>query len=140
MAIKKSVRLVDDTIKLCHELTNYHETSDINWSGSLNAMAEQYKVFADDCLPDLTNNQLNAFYCIYNGYIAPPKMQQEIDMLPWNISEGYQYDEQVRDLLGSEQNALAFIEQVKKWSKSQKLAVIYKVRAFWRQGQVAESE
>lgn len=133
MAIKKSVRLVDETIKLCHELTL---SGDTNWSGSLNAIAAQYKVFAEDSLPILTEQQKTAFHCAYNGYIPPQSVEQEIKMLPWQLSEGYQYDEQIRDLLGSEEQAIEFVDQVKCWSKSQKLAVIYMARAYWRQGQI----
>mgnify|MGYP006903650915 CR=1 FL=1 len=139
MAIKKSVRLVDATIKLCNELTAPDEAREgINWSGSINAMAEQYKIFADESLPQMTDNQRSAFYCAYNGYVPSPQIEQEIKMLPWQISESYQYDEQVRELLGSEEETTAFIEQVKSWSKTQKLAVIYMARSFWRQGQISE--
>ncbi|MBB1371966.1 hypothetical protein [Pseudoalteromonas sp. SR45-4] len=139
MPIKKSVRLVDCTIKLCNELTTPSEAREgVNWSGSLNAMAEQYKIFATEALPELTDNQRAAFHCAYNGYIAPPNLEQEIDMLPWNIEQGYQYDSQIRDLLGSEEVAVTFISEIKEWSKAQKLAVIYMARAYWRQGPIVE--
>lgn len=138
MTIKKSVRLVDDTIKLCNELTTPSEAREgVNWSGSLNAMAEQYKIFATEALPELTDNQRAAFHCAY-GYIAPPNLEQEIDMLPWNIDQGYQYDSQIRDLLGSEEEAVTFISEIKEWSKAQKLAVIYMARSYWRQGTIVE--
>lgn len=132
-AIKKHVRLVDDTIKLCHELT---VAGDVNWSGSINTMAEQYKILITEALPELTENQKNAFRCVFNGYMPHPSIEQEIQSLHWHISEGYQYDEQVRDFLGSEEEAISFIDTVRGWSKSQKLAVIYMARAYWRQGPI----
>ncbi len=139
MAIKKSVRLVDETIKLCNELTSPSEAvNGVNWSGSINSMAEQYKIFATESLPKLTDKQKNAFFCAYNGYIPAPKIEQEISMLAWNISESYQYDSQVRELIGSEEEAIKFIEEIKKWSKAQKLAVIYMSRSYWRQGSIVE--
>ena len=101
-------------------------------------MAEQYKIFATEALPELADNQRAAFHCAYNGYIAPPNLEQEIDMLPWNIEQGYQYDSQIRDLLGSEEVAVTFISEIKEWSKAQKLAVIYMARAYWRQGPIVE--
>lgn len=132
MAVKKSVRLVDDTIKLCHELT---QAGDTNWSSSVNTMAEQYKMFVTECLPPLCETKKFAFYCAFNGYIPHPKIEQEIKSLPWNISESYQYDEQVRLALDkSNIDVPSFIEEIKNWSTPQKLAVIYMARAYWRQG------
>ncbi|MGI2228110.1 hypothetical protein [Shewanella frigidimarina] len=131
MPIKKSVRLVDDTIKLCHELTIAGET---NWSGSINAMAEQYKLLIDDNMPEMLDNQWSALYCVFNGYMPHPSPKEEAKLLPWHISEGYQYDEQVRSFLGDEVQAVAFVEVLKLMSLSQRLAVIYKARAYWRQG------
>lgn len=144
MPIKKSVRLVDPTIKLCHELTPIEGdgfTGDkINWSGSINAMAEYFKIFAGECLPELTPSQKNTFYCAYNGYISGVDLSQEIKMLPWNISEGYQYDEQIREFLGTEKKAAEFIERIKNWSDGEKLAVIYMAKSYWRQGQISEGQ
>lgn len=133
-AIKKSVRLVDETIKLCNELTV--SGGDVNWSGSINTMAEQYKILISEALPALTENQKMAFYCAFNGYMPHSDLQLEIKMLHWHISESYQYDIQVNDLLGSEQEAIEFFDTVKNWSESQKLAVIYMARAYLRQRQI----
>lgn len=136
MAIKKSVRLVDETIQLCHELSD--AAGEVNWSGSINAMAEQYKIFAVGCMPSLTENQWNAFYCLYNGYMPHPSIQEEAKLLPWHVSEGYQYDSQVREFLGEKDHALQFLEQIKNWSTAQRVAVIYKAKAFWRKGPVSD--
>jgi hypothetical protein len=137
MAIKKSVRLVDETIKVCNALTI---AGDTNYSGSLNSMAQQYKLFVSECLPELTDNEKTAFYCAYNGYMPHPELEVEISQLHWNISEGYQYDEQIRDLLGDEELAIKFIERIQSWQITEKMAVIYMARAYWRQGQIADNE
>lgn len=131
-AIKKSVRLTGNTVKLCHELT---VAGDANFSGSLNAMAEQYKMLIADNMPTLSENEKTAFYCAFNGYMPNPDLEQELKLLSWHISEGYQFDEQIRDLL-TEQQAADLIERCKSWSVSEKLAVIYSSRAYWRQGQI----
>lgn len=130
MAIKKSVRLVDETIIVCNNLTDH--AGDINWSGSINALAERFTLLIEDNTPELTDNEWNAFYCGQNGYMPHPDAKTEADLLSWHISEGYQYDSQVRDFLGTDEAALNLIERVKSWSTSQRLAVIYKARAYWR--------
>lgn len=137
MAVKKSVRLVDETIKLCYELTNQGDT---NWSGSLNAIAEQYKKFVTECLPTLSDNEKKAFYYTYNGYSAHPQLEMELNQLHWNISEGYQYDEQMQGFLGTKDQAIEFIERIQSWSKPEKMAVVYMSRAYWRQGQISTTD
>lgn len=133
MAIKKSVRLVDETIAVCNNLTL---SGDVNWSGSINAMAEQFNLIIEDNTPELTGKEWDAFYCVHNGYMPHPSIKQEADILFWHISEGYEHDPEVRNCLGSKEAALALIERVKNWSTSQRIAVIYKARAFWRKGPV----
>lgn len=128
-AIKKSVRLVDETIEVCKVLTI---TGEVNWSGSLNAMAEQYAIMIKDNAPLLTEDEKNIFRCLYNGYMPSDNLKQEIRLLSWHLSEGYQYDEQVRDFLGSDEAAMNLINRVKSWSNSQCLSVIYTARSFWK--------
>lgn len=137
-AIKKSVRLVDKTIRICNNLTEH--SGDVNWSGSINAMAEQYELLINDNLPTFTENQWNAFYCAFNGYAKHPDPKTEADLLHWHISEGYQYDQQIRDFLGSESDAMTFIEMIKLMSTSQRLAVIYKARSYWRSRPITDLE
>lgn len=137
MPVKKSVRLVDETITVCNNLTDH--TGEINWSGSINALAERFTLLIDDNTPELTENEWNVFYSGQNGYMPHPNPKVEADTLPWHISEGYQYDEQIREFLGSEEAALDLIERVKSWSTSERLAVIYKSRAFWRKGPNVDS-
>ncbi|MGL4638492.1 MAG: hypothetical protein ACRDCT_10430 [Shewanella sp.] len=131
MAIKKTVQLTDDTIKVCNNLT-LHTGAGINWARSINGMAEQFTLLIEDATPALTDMEWNAFYSLHNGYMPHPSPKQEADLLFWHISEGWQYDGQVREFLGTEEAALNLIERIKGWSTSQRLAVIYKARAYWR--------
>lgn len=135
MAIKKSVRLTDPTIKTLQPLSDVHGAG-MNWSGSINAMAEQFALFLDELTPAFTDNQWKAIYCCFNGYAPHPDIKQELATLPWHIDQGYQYDEQVRGFIGDE--PVAFIEAIKALTPAQCLAVIYKANAFWRNGPVAD--
>lgn len=135
MPVKKSVRLTDDTIKTLHELTL---SGSVNWSGSINDLSARYNILIADNMPELSVNERNAFYCVFNGYMPNPDLQTELNMLHWHISEGYQYDAQVSEYLGSEQSALDLIERIKSWSDSEKLAVIHMARAYWRQGPISD--
>jgi hypothetical protein len=137
MPIKKSVRLVDETIKTCNNLT---QSGDVNWSGSINAMSEQFNILIEENTPFFQPEQWTVFYCLYNGYVSHPDIKEEAKNLPWHVSEGYQYDEQVRDIIGSESDLNSFMSVIKIMSLSQRMAVIYKAKAFWRQGPVADSE
>ncbi|MGL6121468.1 MAG: hypothetical protein ACRC1W_00220 [Shewanella sp.] len=135
MPIKKTVQLTDDTIKVCNCLTIH--SGPINWARAINGMAEQFTILMADATPALTNDEWNAFYCVHNGYMPHPDPQMEADSLGWHISEGWQYDEQVREFLGTEESAIALCQRIEDWSTSQRLAVIYKARAFWRSQPIA---
>lgn len=130
-AIKKSVRLIDATQATLHSLTL---TGDVNWSGSINDLAMHFELFVNDNIPELTENEWNVFYCCYNGYMPSQDQEREARLLSWHISEGYQYDEQIKEFIGSEEIAIKLIERVKSWTLSQQLAVIYKAKSFWRKG------
>jgi hypothetical protein len=133
-SIKKSVRLAQDTVKTLSVISDH---GGLNWSGSLNKLASNYRLFVDSCLPELSKNELLAFQIAYNGYIPHQNIQEEMNILPWNISESYKYDEQVRDLFNDDEIA-AFLEKINNWADHQKMAVIYKAREFWAGGPVAE--
>lgn len=131
MPVKKSVRLVDETIEVCKNLSEFSGNA-VNWSGSINAMAERFSLFIEDNTPELTEKEWLAFYSSQNGYMPHPNPKVEAELLPWHISEGYQYDAQITEFLGSKEAASSFIERINSWSTSQRLAVIYKARAYWR--------
>jgi|TARA_R110000796_G_scaffold50909_5_gene120196 hypothetical protein len=128
MSIKKSVRLVDETIKLCHELTSQGDT---NWSGAINTMAQHYKVFVDECLPSLTANEKKFIYYVYTDYIPQPNLEMEFYQQDWHVNECWLYDKQASDLLGTNEQAIEFVKRVRAWSKPEKLAVIYMARVYW---------
>lgn len=132
MAIKKSVHLKDPTIETLRPFSDAAGEG-MNWSGSINAMAEHMQLFITELTPELTKNQWNAFYCVYNGYFPHPDAKEEARLLHWHISEGYQYDSQVTEFLGNEAEAIAFIEKVKNFSLVEKFCIIYKAKQFWRQ-------
>ena len=131
MAIKKSVRLTDPTIETLKPLSDVHGEG-MNWSGSINAMAEQFALAMDELTPDFTDAQWNAIYCCFNGYAPHPDIKQELATLPWRVDQGYQYDEQVRHFVGADPDT--FISAVKALTPAQRLAVIYKANKFWRAG------
>lgn len=133
-SVKKSVRLIDQTINICRVISRVSKTmadSEVNWSGSLNTMAAEYELMLKENKPELTQGQWNALYFLYNGYMPSEDPQREARLLAWHISDGYQYDEQVRDFLGSEEQAVAFINEVKDWSLTKQLSAIYHAKAYW---------
>lgn len=136
MPIKKSVRLVDDTIILLNQLT---ETGEVNWSGSINALAERYAMFVDDNLPELSEREWYAFYCAYNGRMSHHDIKAEVKMMHFGISESWEHDELVHESL-TEAEMFELVAKIKSWSLSQKLAVYHKVRAYWRNAPIVDSE
>ncbi len=133
-AIKKSVRLVDNTVDVCRvfsRLAKHQVDNDVNWSGSLNAMADEYRIVMEENKPELGDNQWNALYCLYNGYMPSEDAQREARLLSWHVSEGYQYDAQVTEFLGSKEEAIAFMEEIKTWSLTKQLSAIYHAKQYW---------
>ncbi|EGR0592935.1 TPA: hypothetical protein P7L42_003373 [Vibrio cholerae] len=130
-AVKKSVRLVDNTVDACRVISKASGNDTVNWSGSLNAMADEYTLIMQENKPELTQEQWNALYSVYNGYMPSEDAQREARLLSWHVSEGYQYDQTVRELLGTEQDAVRFIEEIKSWTLTKQLSAIYHAKKFW---------
>ncbi len=130
-AIKKSVRLIDETQAILHNLTL---TGEINWSGSINDMATQFEMLIHNNTPMLTDNEWNVFYCAYNGYMPSKDCLLEAESLHLHVSDGYKFDDQIRQFIGSEEAALELTNRVELWSLSEKIAVTYKAKSFWRKG------
>ncbi|WP_042990215.1 hypothetical protein [Vibrio cholerae] len=133
-AVKKSVRLVDNTAAVCRVISRVSRVSGddaVNWSGSINAMADEYALIMQENRPELTEKQWLALYCVYNGYLPREDAKLEARLLSWHVSEGYQYDSQVRDALGSEQDAIAFMDEIKSWTLTKQLSAIYHAKKFW---------
>lgn len=129
MAVKKSVRLSDHTIKACQSLSAY---GDINWSGSINQIAERYSLFCEQNLPDLKQCEIYALVQAYNGYIYSNDVMLEIKSMDWQIAEAIQYDPNVvENLTSGDIDPVEFINRSKAWSIAERLAVLAKVQAFW---------
>lgn len=135
-AVKKSVRLVDNTVDVCRVISRVSKVSgndEVNWSGSINAMADEYAIIVEENKPELTEGQWNALYSLYNGYAPSEDAKREARLLSWHISEGYQYDQSVKEFLGTEEEAVRFLEEVKSWSLTKQLSAIYHAKKFWSQ-------
>lgn len=131
MSQKKSVFLKDLTLDICHAMSE-QGAGKSNFSGSINAVFEQFSIFVDDNLPELTERQWNAFYCAFNGRLCHQSILEECKILHFTLDQNYQYDSQVQDFLGDKEQAVEFISSVNEWPVSTKLAVIYKARSYWR--------
>ena len=129
MAIKKSVRLVDKTIKTCRSLSS---DSAVNWSGSLNSLADRYDLFVGYCMPELSHAEQNAIAQAYNGHWFDRGIEQEVKQMHWQVGEAIQYDQNVVENLAAEDiDPAKFLEKVKSWTDAEKLAVIAFVNKFW---------
>lgn len=139
MAYKKSVRITDaaaDVLAAFSDATG----EGMNWSGAINSMAEHVSAWLEEITPELTTCEWNALYCCYNGYMPHPNIDEEQRLLAWHISEGYQYDAQVTEFLGSKESAVEFIERVKNMTGGERLALIVKAKKFWRKAGDGDAE
>jgi hypothetical protein len=138
MSLRKSVRLVDATARLCHEFT---DLGDVNWSGSLNSIAAYLKLMLDENMPVLSESEKLAFVAALNGHMPNPNLETELELLPCSISEGYKCDGDITAIIDdSDTDVSEFVARIESWSKSQRLAAIYMARAFWRAGPVVEAD
>lgn len=129
MAIKKSVRLVDESIQTCRELS---PEGSINWSGAINSTCERYQLFVKHCMPDLSQAEKNAIAQAYNGHWFERNIEQEIQQMHWQIGESLQYDQNIIENLATEDiDPNKFFEKVKSWTIAERLAVISFVNKFW---------
>lgn len=129
MAIKKSVRLVDETIELCKILT---QSGDPNWSGSLNSLAQRYNILIAAVMPELAEGEKLALCQAYNGHMLADDVMQEVAGLDWQVSEAIQYDENVAELLthhGIDHEE--FKAKARGWNAAERLAVIDMTQRFW---------
>ena len=123
MSIKKSVRITDSTVEVFRVLS--YESDSINFSGSINRMAQEYELLVECCLPKLSSNEKSILMENYRDFIGTKNYKKETKMLHWNVSELLENDEKLKDLIGGEVLASQFIRKIKEWSTSQKLAAIY---------------
>jgi hypothetical protein len=135
-AIKKSVRLVDETINLCGILSR---GSDVNYSGSLNGMAQRYNILIKSVMPELGEGEEKAICAAFNGYTMADDITQDIAGFEWHISESMQYDGNFNDILNHYKiDGEQFKTKIRGWNAAQRLAVIDMTQRFWNAGQKAE--
>ena len=139
-SVKKSVRLTAETIEAIRQVSQGNE---INWSGSINDISSRYLLFVDNNLPTLTENEKLALATGFNGKLFDPKnLKREVEMLAFHIGASIENDGQVAEFLwrDSELDLDAFLksdaldnfyQRVKRWTTSERLAVIHYVTAFW---------
>lgn len=127
MAIKKSIRLSDETENLCKNLNQF---SEVNWSGSINSITSRYNIFVSELLPELSDNEKKAIYCAYNGRFFNKDIMLEISAFDYTISTAIDCDTQVSDFIGAE-NLTNFYEKCKKFTVCERLAIIDMIQRFW---------
>lgn len=137
MTIKKSVRLSDLTIDQCASLADRGE---INWSGSLNQIAERYALFCEFNLPKITHFEKLAICETYKGYWFDNNIELELRAMDRNLSWAVQHDQDFDKLLkqgGSPKDE--FLKRAKAWTMPERLAVVAMINHFWNNnGQIAE--
>ncbi|WP_086932183.1 hypothetical protein [Agarilytica rhodophyticola] len=137
MPAKKSVRLVDETIKKLAALSKSidpesNNNDNINWSGAINHLSERYSLFCENCLPELTDCEKKALAQAYNGHLFGRGIAEEIKTMHWQVGESIEFDSNVVAILAQEDiNPAAFLEKVKGWKPEERLAVIHLVNEFW---------
>lgn len=132
-AVKKSVRLVDETIELCGVLSR---GSEVNYSGSINGMAQRYNVLIKAAMPDLSEGERLAICTAFNGYALADDVNQDIAGLDWHISESMQYDGNFNDILAHHKiDAEELKAKIRGCNAAQRLAIIDMTQRFWNVGQ-----
>lgn len=128
-AVKKSVRLVEDTIRNCRALSS---GGDINWSGSINSMSARYLLFVKHSLPELSNGEKLALCQCYHGKLLNDDILTEVRMMEWQVDQAYQYDSNVRDIIGHhELDVKSIFDRIKSWTVPQRLAVLHEAQSYW---------
>lgn len=129
MAIKKSVRLVDETVNLCNAVSHDGEE---NWSGGINKIAERYGIFVEKCLPELSQFEKLAICQSYNGHAPHGDLRTELRMMDWHLSESVTHDGSVAEMIDkSEAGRDEFLAKAKAWTLPERLAVFHMAYAFW---------
>ena len=140
-SVKKSVRLNADTVEIIRE-TSQH--SEVNWSGSINNIANRYSLLMQDLLPDMTEKEKMVLVAAYNGHaIDNTNIEREVKMFHWQIGEALKYDSNMAELLCDDADeainnevkngdrAKAFYTKVEGWSFSQRLAALHFATSYW---------
>lgn len=128
MSVKKSVRLGPLAERLCLILSDSGEP---NFSGTINKVMDRYNHLIAASMPELEEPERLAIVQCYNGYMKPERTLDQIAGLEFTISEGYKYDDNVKELIRSEQAFQALLEKVRSWSTGERIAVIDMTERYW---------
>lgn len=132
---KKNVRLTSEsehTVRVLTFAPKGATTDKLNWSAGLNAACCEHRLIMEAEKPELTDKQWLALACAYNGYLPSEDPAHEASVLPWHISEAEEYDENFREIIGDEYQAL--FNAIQGMSVTQRLSAIYHAKAYWSIG------
>ncbi|HAU9839339.1 TPA: hypothetical protein JFP82_002143 [Vibrio cholerae O1] len=130
----RTIHLASKTVALFRVMSMSQENNPfkgINWSYSTNAMAQEYQLIMEENKPSLADNQWQAFHWLYDCYKPTTDAAKEADSLPERLLQAYHNDFHVSAALGSEEQALSFISEIRQWSRTKRLAAIYQAKANW---------
>lgn len=121
-SVKKSVRLNTKTVNIIKAL---HRAGEVNWSGSINDIANRYSLLIEHLLPDMTDNEKAILATCYNGrYFGVNDIEREASIMHWLIKEA-------GDEFPDEASLQAFFEKVKNWGVPERIAAIHFATSFW---------
>lgn len=127
--IKKSIRLVDETIDLCRILS---VREDVSYSSAINGMAQRYNILIDNINLSLSEGEVMVICAAFNGYMMDVNIYNEILNFEWHISESILYDENVQEILSHFKIEVeAFKDKIAVWSDTEKLAAIDMTQRYW---------
>ena len=132
MAIKKSVRLSDETQKTCGELSM---GGDVNWSGSINSITTRYNFLIEQSLPELSEGEKLAYVAMYNGHMLNNDIKLELRSFSIMVSESILYDSTISELL-SQYNVdqSEFVRKSQEYTYPERLAIVDMTQRFWNKG------
>jgi len=135
MSTKKSIRLADKTHALC-VLSNTSKSVTINWSASINQIAERYDYMLSKALPGLSKGEKMAFCDMYNGHILNDNLDWELKTMDFRVSECIKY--QPFEHLLEDISVDDFYKKCKKFTMIEKLAILDMVQKFWNQTNIKQ--
>ncbi|HGS4512683.1 TPA: hypothetical protein ACMDOZ_002379 [Vibrio cholerae] len=130
----RTIHLASKTVGLFRVMSMAKENNPfkgIGWSYSANAMADEYQLIMEENKPSLDDNHWRALHWLYDLYKPTTDAAKEADSLPERLLQAYHDDYHVSAALGNEEQALSFINEIRQWSKTKRLAAIFQAKANW---------
>ena len=130
MSIKKSVRLSDDVVKMCHLISDH----EVNFSRSINIMVDRYKYIMEKSLPELSEGETLALCAMYNGRVYHDDTQVEVSAIGAMLHESFEYDPNITEILNQHNvDVDVFAMRVLKFSAAEKVAILHMAQKFWNE-------